>query len=404
MLWNISWRNVWRNKKRSAIIIFAITFGLWAGIVTMGFYGGMLEQIVESAIDTRVAHIQIHAPGFRAHKEVAKVIPNASQAIEIAKKIPDVKFVSGRSIVAGMASSAVTGSGVEIFGIVPDDERNISEIYNLIEEGTYFDTKKRNPAVIGRKLAQKLEVKVGNKIVLTAQGRGGDIDAGAFKVVGIYKTVATTFDEATVFARQEDVDRIFRLEGGIHEIAVMTDDVLLADSLKPKLVEALPDLEVSRWSDIAPDLAMMTEATQQMLYVFMIIILLALVFGITNTMLMSVLERVREIGVVMALGMKHLKIFAMIVIETICLSMIGGVLGIIAGAVTMKLMAHTGIDLSVVSEGLNEWGMSEYVYPVLAAAEYPRIAIMVIVTAVIASIYPAIKAVRLNPVEAIRTY
>ena len=404
MLWNISWRNVWRNKKRSAIIIFAIAFGIWAGIVTTGFYNGMMLQVVDSAIDTRIAHVQIHQPGFRDHKEVAKTIPDAGKAIETIKQEPGVKFVAGRSIVAGMASSAVTGSGVSIFGIIPEDEKNISEIYSLLEDGTYFDTKKRNAAVIGRKLADKLEIKIGNKVILTAQGKSGDIDAGAFKVVGIYKTVSNQFDESTIFARQADVDRIFRLEGGLHEIAIMAAEVYLADSLKPKFVEAFPGLEVSRWSDIAPDLAMMTEATEQMLYVFFIIILLALVFGITNTMLMGVLERVRELGVVMALGMKHLKIFGMIVIETICLSMMGGILGIIFGALTMKLMAHTGIDLSIVSEGLNEWGMSEMVYPVLKSAEYPRIAIMVVITALAASIYPAIKAIKLNPVEAIRTY
>lgn len=404
MLWMIAWRNVWRNKKRSAIIICAIAFGLWAGLLTMALSLGWAEQAVNSAIATRLSHFQIHREGFLAHKEIGLTIPDGNRVLDEVRRLPGVRAAVGRSVVAGMASSAATGTGVEIYGVVPDEEKKVTDLYTQMIAGNYFNSDKRNPVIIGERLARKLEVEVGNKIVLTAQMADGNLGAGAFRVVGIYKTVSSMFDQATVFARRDDLDRIFGLQDGIHEIALLVDDVKNMDEFSPRLKAAFPDLVVNSWKDLAPELGMTTEMTDQMLYIFLIIILLALVFGITNTMLMGVLERIRELGVIMALGMKGIRIFSMIVLETIFLSVMGGLLGILIGAVTIEILSHTGIDLSLFAEGLAAFGTSEILYPVLPFSEYPKVVTLVIVTALVAAIYPGVKAVKLNPVQAIRTY
>jgi len=404
MLLNLSWRNVWRNKKRSVIIIAAIALGLWAGIFNLGFYEGMLRQMVDAAISSRVSHIQIHAPGFREHKEIGLTVPDGERVLEDVRSIDGVKSAAGRSVLSGMASSPALGTGAVIYGIIPDDEKRISDIYEQMVEGTYFETKKRNPVIIGKKLADELEVEIGNKIVLTAQIPDGSIGAGAFRVVGIYKTVSSFFDESTVFAQQEDIDKTFELEGAIHEIAIMGRDNDVIFPITDGLKEKYPDLKCETWKEIAPDLAYSTDASGQMIFIFMIIIMLALVFGITNTMLMGVLERVRELGVVIALGMKPGKVFWMILLETVFLSIIGGILGISTGWGTIAILNKTGIDLSIVAEGLAAFGIGTTLYPVLPAADYFSIAFMVVITAIAAAIYPGIKAVKLNPVQAIRTY
>ena len=140
MLFAIAWRNIWRNKKRSAIIIIAIAFGLWAGLLTAGIMFGMTKQMVDTAIETRTSHIQIHQVGFRSHKEIEKYIPEVEVIIRKTRAIPDVKYAAERAVVTGMASSAVTGTGVQIYGIDPDVEKNMTQIHEKIVAGSYFET------------------------------------------------------------------------------------------------------------------------------------------------------------------------------------------------------------------------------------------------------------------------
>jgi ABC-type lipoprotein release transport system permease subunit len=404
MLFNIAWRNVWRNKKRSAIVILAIAFGLWAGIFTIGFTFGMMKQMIESSIKTQLSHFQLHKIGFLAHRKIEMTMPQGEKIAEQLQNVKQVKALTKRSMIMGMASSPITASGVVIYGVDPYKEREITDICQQIRQGDYFASPKKNPIVIGQKLSESLEAKLGNKIVLTAQSIDGNISAGAFRVVGIYKTVSSMFDETTVFAQRDDLDRIFGLNGQFHEIAFILYDANQVDSLYYDLKDKFPGLQVDSWKQLAPELAYYVEIGAQTSYILMIIILLALVFGITNTMLMGVLERVRELGIIIALGMNQFRIFAMILLETTVLSLFGGTLGIVFGAITIEVFAKYGLDLSLFSEGLAAFGISNITYPFVPFSEYPKVVILVMLTAFISSIYPGIKAVRLNPIKAIRTY
>ncbi|MBM3326412.1 MAG: ABC transporter permease [Calditrichaeota bacterium] len=404
MLLLIAWRNIWRNFKRSGIIIVSIAFGIWAGVFTIALSLGMVNQMVEDALRTYISHIQIHKPGFRQRREVKLVIPAGREIAAQLGQAPSVQGAAPRSVVAGMAGSPTSTNGVQIIGIDPQAEAKVTDISERLIDGEYFESSKRNQAVIGKKLAERLNLRVGSKIVLTAPMPSGEIGAGAFKVVGIYKTSTSMYDETTVFVNIQEADRIFVLSGGIHEIAVVMHNIDQADSLTTALRSQFPDLEIFGWKDISPELAMMTEMMDQSLLIIMIIILLALVFGITNTMLMGVLERTRELGILMALGLKNGKVFVMILWETILLSLVGGAVGILAGIVTNALCRRTGIDFSLFAEGLEAFGMAAIVYPAMHTRHYIIVSVLVILTAVIAAIYPGIKAMRLKPVEAIRTY
>ena len=400
----IAWRNVWRNKMRSAILIGAIAFGIWAGVMTTGLMMGFADQMLHNAIKTQLSHIQIHAPTFRLHKEIHKVIPDGKQIVEELKKDDHIKHVSGRVVVAGMASSASNGNGVMITGINPDDEANISDISNDMIEGSYFNSKKRNPIVIGEKLAKKLDVRLKQKIVLTGPGMDGNIASGAFRIVGLFKTASSEFDKRMILAKNRDIERVFGVTGQIHEIAMIVDKMEDIDSTAVRLKAEYPDVDVESWKQLAPDIAMMTGMTEQQMGYFMAIIMIALIFGITNTMLMGVFERMRELGMVMALGMKHGKVFVMIMLETIYLAIVGGFVGVVISVASVEILNQTGLELTVVSASLAMYGVSEIVYPVVYVKHYVSILIMVGVTAFLAAIYPGIKAVRLKPVEAIRTY
>ncbi len=404
MIVQLSWRNVWRNKKRSVTLLVSIALGLWAGILVMALFIGMTDQMVRSAIGSRLGHIQVHSEGFIAHQEIGLVIPDGMNVLDEIRKEPGVVEAAGRSIVTGMASSAATGTGVELYGIIPGDERKLTDIHDHIVEGSYFDTDTRNPCVIGSRLAKKLNLELGQKIIVTAQALDGDIAGGAFRIVGLYETVNSTFDKTAVFAAQEDVDRLFGLGGNIHEIALRTKGLDSVGPVQSKLQGELPDLDVENWKQIEPEVGMMTDMSKQMSNIFMVIVLLAMIFGITNTMLMAVLERIHELGVLTALGMKHRVVFIMIMLEAVFLSLIGGVIGLMMGYISVQTLAKTGLDLSIVSQGLAAMGADSIIYPAWRAYDYLTIGVMVVITALVAAVYPGIRAARLNPVEAIRKY
>jgi len=404
MLMLIAWRNIWRNRKRSLIILAAVAFGIWAGLFSMGLMNGMYDQMIATGVSTRLGHIQIHTPDFRERPDVTKTIPDGPAVLQQVRGRDDVLAAAGRSVVSGMATSPETATGVTVLGIDPAADAGVFDVAEYILEGDWFQTDRRNPIVIGAKLAERLDVRLGKKVVLQGQSPDGSIGAGAFRIVGIFRTPSSAFDETTVFAIQDDIQRVFGLGQAIHEIVLRLAEHEDIGTVQLALQQAHPDLAVETWKELAPELAVTADLGNQMLYIFMIIILLALIFGITNTMLMGVLERIRELGVLKALGMKSGRMFAMVLLETLVISLFGGLVGIFAGAGTIEIFARLGIDLSVVSEGMAEFGMGNIVYPVLEWMAYLHVTVLVVLTALVSAVYPGIKAVRLNPIKAIRTY
>ena len=403
MLVSISWRNVWRNRLRSGIIITAITLGLTAGIFSTAFYEGLVKQRVEKVIMSELAHIQVHEPGFRSSKELTGFIPGAAAITDKIRRIEGVAGVSDRLILFSMISSAETGAGVKITGVDPAREKEVSNIYSKLIEGNYFGVKKRNPIVIGQKLAEKLKIHLGSKVVITMQDVDNNLTAASFRVVGIFNTLSNMFDESNVYVRYEDLRKLVGIpEGAAHEIAVLANDNDMADELKPKVEQAAPGLEVLTWINLSPEMSYLNEAMDLYLYIFIVIILFALLFGIINTMLMAVLERIKEIGMLMAIGMNKLRVFILIMYETVFLSLTGGLLGVIFGALISKYFETHRIDLSLWAEGYMELGYDPFVYTSLEWPLLVNVTIMVLITGVLASIYPAWKALSYDPADALR--
>ncbi len=403
MLFIVSWRNVWRSKLRSLVIICAIALGLWGGIFILALTQGMVDQRMKSILETEISHLQIHDPNFSENKTINLIIPDGQNIVENIAQMPEVSIVTGRTVVMGMVSSAATGAGVQINGIFPEKEREVSKVSEKITQGKYFDGIKKNPIVIGDKLAQKLKVKLRSKIVLTMQDSEGDITAGAFRVAGIFKTTSTRFDESSLFVRSTDLNRIVGMENQIHEIAMLLHDFEDVDGVASRLQAQFPQLKIETWKDLAPELEYMGTMMAQMSLIVMIIIMIALLFGIVNTMLMAILERTRELGMLMSVGMNKSRVFLMIMLETVFLSIVGGIVGTVVTIATIAYFAKIGIDLSNFATGLESFGYEAIIYPTIDPLFYPVVAVMVILTAIVAAIYPAYKALTLNPATAIRT-
>jgi len=404
MLLALAWKNIWRNKKRSGIIVAAITFGLWGGLFSSAIMVGMTESMVETAISRNLSHIQIHKVDYDQNRDIRNFLPDGPRILSEIEDFGGVSAAEGRTLVVGMAASASSSYGVNITGIIPEDSKKITDIYSKIVEGSYFGTDKRNQIIIGTKLAERLNLKLNHKIILSFQDLQGGIAYIACRIVGFFKTNSSQFDEANVFVLQKDLFRILSTAPIVHEIAIRVQNIEKLDMVMASLRSAFPDLQIESWKDLAPELAYLSQNANIYMYLFVGIILFALLFGITNTMLMSVVDRIRELGVLIAIGMKKSKVFSMIVLETVFLSLTGGLLGIAIGMISIAYYGDTGIDLTAISVSLESFGASAILYPILPVAMYLVLTVMIILAANIAALLPAWKATHLVPSEAIRTY
>jgi ABC-type lipoprotein release transport system permease subunit len=296
--------------------------------------------------------------------------------------------------------------GVSITGIDPEAEKSVFALNQKVDtiNGDFFAEDKRNQIVISRALAAELKARVKSKIVLTFQDYNGEITGAAFKVVGIFKTDNTPWDKLHVFVRNRDLGRVLEIpEDQAHEIVVRIGNFEEAPRIRQELAGVFPELLVEDWAELSPYLRLMSGYMDTMMALFMVIILGALGFGIVNTMLMVVLERTKELGMLMAIGMTRRRIFLMILFETVFLALVGAVVGEILSVLVIHYFGQTGIDLSNYAEGMESVGYSAMTYPMLEPYRYLQITILVVITAIVASIYPALKALKLEPAEAIRT-
>jgi len=401
----IAWRNIWRNKLRSSIIILAVTIGLFGGLAAAGIMKGMVFDMVKNTIETQVSDIQIHNEEYLLNNEIEYYIENSEEKLSEISKLENVRAVCQRTKIFGMAATASTGTGVMINGVEPEKEQLVTNISTKFTDSlsSYFASGKKNRIIISQKLAKKLNAKIKSKIIITFQDFEGNLTGASFKVEGIYKTQNAMFDEQNVFVNKTDLDRLLIMpENSSHEIAVLFNKNVVANHQVSAIKNITPNLQVQSWEDIDPYLKLTTSLTSYMLIIFMSIIMLALGFAIVNTMLMVILERTKELGMIMAIGMNRFKVFKMIMYETTMLALVGGVFGIAISALFTWYFGDVGIDISSVGEGFEQLGYSSVMHPVLETVDYIKVVVLVMITGVIASIFPTIRALKMKPAEAVR--
>ena len=402
----IAWRSIWRSKLRSSVVIFAIASGLLGGLFSSAWMNGMAMQRVKNTFAFERGHAQLHNPEFSETMDVKKTILDTRKKILSLSNTDGIKAATQRIRLSGMAATANKNMGVNIVGVEPDTEKEVFELYQRIDSasGGFFENDKKNAIVISKALAKELNAKLKSKIVLTFQDFNGEITGAAFKVVGIYKTDNSPWDKLHVFVKNKDLRRVCEVPADqSHEIVLLLDDYEQAAFLAQELQGKYPDAKVEDWAEISPYLSLMSGYMDTMMGLFMVIILGALGFGIVNTMLMVVLERTRELGMLMAIGMTKKRIFIMIMLETIFLALIGALLGEILSMLSIAHFGTVGIDLTSVAEGMEAVGYGAITYPMLEGYRYIQITVLVIVTGILASVYPALKALKLHPAEAIRS-
>lgn len=401
VLLKIAWRNIWRNKLRSLVVILATAAGTWSVLILIAFVGGFIESYVNNAISMELGHIQIHNPRYADDPQLSNSIAHPENIVNAIEGMKGVKAATYRMEVNGMLSASHGVRGVKIMGVIPEKENRVFNYGALIVKGSNIDTNTRHAILMGKSLAEDLQVEPGKRIVLTFNDASGNLVSGAFNIAGAYKTSNETFDDSHVYVPYSTLQTLTGMGNAAQEIVIRATDDEVVEEVLNRIEKRFPELNVQSYLELAPEISLFKTQIASSSYIYIAIFMLALIFGIINTMLMAVLERIKELGVLMAIGLNRVQTFFMIVYETIFLAMMGAPVGILLGLITINYVGNVGLDLSNWAEGLNRFGLDSIVYPSLAASYYWKVALAVFITAVLASIYPALKAIRLRPVEAI---
>jgi ABC-type lipoprotein release transport system permease subunit len=397
----LAWRNLWRNHRRTIIMLAAISIGAWAMIFMTSLMRGMVNEMLRDGIRVLPGHVQVHHPRYRDDPSVSNFVSLTAAEIGEALTNQGVERFSARVRVPAIISSERESRGVNLIGADPAAEIAINAIGSDIAEGRGLESPDDGGVVIGRKLAEKLETEVGKRIVLMSQDPDNEVADRGFRVVGFFEANLATHEEMFVFAGRATVQEMLRIDDRVSEVAIMGDDYRIVEPLLAQVQAAFPATdEVLPWTGLDEYLGTMMGVMDGFVLVWVIVIFLALSFGLVNTLVMAVFERVREIGLMLALGMRPSSILGQIIIESLMLLVIGLVIGNALAWASIIPLAD-GIDISIVAEGMEMFGASSVLYPEMERQDVILANVVVIALGFLASLSPAWRASRYEPVEAI---
>jgi len=403
MHFQLAWRNVWRNPRRTTVILIAVIIGVWSMILLNALSRGFVENLVNNGISTLTGHIQILAPLYHQDPVVENSIRQPPPVERVlGTRLPPGSVWAPRVNVGAVASNARHSTGVTLVGIVPQREARLSFIGQSVDQGRYLEPGDDEGILAGEALLKDFETRVGHKLVLMAQGTDGQVESRAFRIRGAFHAELEATEKQYVFVTLPAAQDMLKLGAAVSQFAILLPSVGMTDQVAADLKRQLPKgVEVWTWQELLPMVRAYISLMDGFIYIWNVVVFVAMGFGLVNTVLMAVYERMREFGLLMALGMRPGRILKDVLIEGSYLLFVGAVAGNALGFVSVWFLGRTGIDLSTFAAGSEYWGMSRVIYPALAANDVVAADLTVLVLGLLVSSYPAWKASRFKPVEAL---
>lgn len=400
----LAFRHTLRNRRRSLITILAMAFSLAIMVAYIGLCDGLMRDTRENAIMNEIGHVQVHAPGYMDTKSFYRQIehPETLLAAYTAAGL----HASARLYASGLCAKETSSAGVMLRGVDPGHEARTTRMASHMLEGRWLASKGDGEVVLGRRLALALSAHIGDELVIVAQAADGSVANEVFTVRGILKAVSENVDRAGFFITEAAFRDLMVMPTGSHEIVITNSIDADLKALAVQIKALSPGQDVRTWEQLIPAAQEMVAAMEGYLFLTLIITYVAIGIVTLNAMLMAVFERIREYGVTKALGVGPWDVFHQIMIETVIMASAAAVIGLTAGIpLTMWLETH-GIDMSRFTQGATLSGIAIDV--VWRAILTPRVVLVPLVFlylfSLLAALYPAAKAARLDPVKAIHHY
>ena len=413
MHFQLAWRNIWRNPGRTVIILTAIITGIWSMIFLGAFMRGMEVGMIKNGISNLTGNIQIHKKGYRNDPVIENSMTGTDKLkVALERALPPGAKYAARVRVNAIASNARHTSGVTLLGIEPKREAHISFIGKSVTKGRYLKPGDKNKIVIGQALLDELETKIGHKLVIMSQDTNREIASKAFRIVGTFRAEMQAVEKQFVFVSISAARRMLNLKKGVSEVSITLPELrldnkeesIIAEKLKVELkgMDYDMDYDVETWQELLPMLSAYLKINDSFLYIWYLVVFIAMGFGIVNTTLMAIFERVREFGLLKALGMRPWWIIRGVLTESFFLLILGIVAGNVLGFFSVLAFSKNGIDLSAFAAGTQMWGMSRMIFPEIWTKDLLIANILVFLLGLLVSIYPAAKAAMFTPVEALK--
>jgi len=418
----IGWRNLWRNRRRTAVILTAIVLGVWSMLLLGALMRGLAQEMVDNGIRTLTGHVQIHAAGYRSDPVAAHAITDPDAVTATVRRVLggapwEARWIERVRVPVVLNTARHTG-GATLVGIDPEREPELSFIGpKAIADGRFLRPGEKDAIVVGRALLDEMESELGHTLVISAQDRHGTVVSRAFRVVGVYRAELEATEKRYVFVPRQAAASWLAMDGAVSEIAIELADYDQADAAAARLRRALGSeaaqaegpgssgkaaLEVESWRQLLPVERAVFDLYVGFIQLWYVVVFIAMGFGVVNTILMAVFERMREFGLLKALGMRPGAIVGEVLIEAVFLLLLGTAVGNLLGWASVAALSVHGIDLSAMAAGMEMWGLSRVVYPVLSRQDLVLANAVVLLLGLVVSVYPAIKAARFTPVEAMR--
>ncbi|MCP2519645.1 ABC transporter permease [Candidatus Aminicenantes bacterium AC-708-M15] len=400
MILKLAWRNIWRNKRRTWILISAVTVGIFGLFFFLTITQGAVKQAIQNIIDSGVGHIQIHKAGYLKDPEVKKFIKDPDQIIKKIKS-PLMKIISKRVNLQGVIYSPTETSPVQAIGGELGKEKLLTRLDDFIIKGHF--PQNETEILIGSELAETLEVGLDDKVVISSADITGELSSYAFRIGGIFKSPSKEINKYLVMIDINAASKIAGYNNMANEIIIrLKEDKALPSVLENIKQKIDSNFEVLSWGDVYPALKYQFEIFNEMMFIFGFIILLGATFGIMNVFFMSIYERMREFGVIRAIGVKPIELGKLIILEGLLIGLVSIFISSILCFILYIYLSIKGLNLSIFSRSLEIWGTGAIIYPSIDLPSIMILIFLVLLIILISVLIPARKASKIVIAEALK--
>jgi len=401
----LAWRNLWRQPRRTWLTTGAMVFSNVLLVFMISLQFGMYRLMIDNSLQAFTGHMQVQAPGYMDDQKMRQTVPDVKQLATNLRKELGSSTIAARATTFVLASSEERTYGIAVFGVEPEHEPAVSSIPGLVTSGRFLDDSDAEEIIIGSVLARNLRVSVGDELTMLGSGRDGSFAAAVVTVVGIFESGIQDIDRTIAEMPLGLFQDVFYMEGAGHQVVVNAPRLAEADELQLRVESLLPtdeDLVVQSWDALQPGLKQAIQADMSSAFFMYGILVILVAFSVLNTQLMSVLERTREFGIVMSLGLTPGRLGRLVLLETTMMGLMGLVLGALIGGAITYWLGVNGFSWPGMDEMAGKFNLPSRIYPTVTLISLLAGPAVVMLFSLLATVYPALRLYRLHPVEAMR--